>query len=240
MHGTEYEFHYSRYPALRAYIDRIGAEQKNFRRFVVRKQDDGSRYYRDIAVIWIDPDTKEPFCKSDIDELKPTDIETAVIKAELAAVAFPKSCNATWDEVDLLKQSGQVTGTLFVIPVVNKRDEVRMCHERRVNPRTGETFYLPWTYFTSDRWLQMEPDPGELPFWKPRQIRNKASVMVHEGAKAAAFIDDLLNNPARREERESHPWAEELSDYEHWGTIGGAYATYRCDFTSLHRAGILG
>ena len=27
---TEHEFHYTRYPALRAYIDRIGAEQLNF------------------------------------------------------------------------------------------------------------------------------------------------------------------------------------------------------------------
>jgi hypothetical protein len=92
--------------------------------------------------------------------------------------------------------------------------------------------YIPWTMFTA-------PD-GKLPFWKPHKRRNKASIMVHEGAKTAAFVDGLLNDPARREERDRYPWAKELSHFEHWGAIGGALAIHRCDFDELKREKIDG
>jgi hypothetical protein len=58
--------------------------------------------------------------------------------------------------------------------------------------------------------------------------------------KAAAFIDGLINDPERREERKKHPWAEELSFYEHWGTIGGARNTRYMGFDELRREDIPG
>ncbi len=64
--------------------------------------------------------------------------------------------------------------------------------------------------------------------------------MVHEGAKAAQTVDDLLNNPERRDQKKAHPWADELGNYEHWGIIGGALATHRSDFDELKSEKIQG
>jgi hypothetical protein len=35
--AAEFTFHYARFPNLKAYIERIGAEQLNFKRFMIRE-----------------------------------------------------------------------------------------------------------------------------------------------------------------------------------------------------------
>lgn len=87
----EYEFHYSKFPALRTYIDRIGAEQLNFRRFMV-KEYRGSHYYVEKTLIKILPDFSIE-CTSR--EYEPTEEEAEAIKRELAKVEFPHSIRAT-------------------------------------------------------------------------------------------------------------------------------------------------
>jgi len=48
---AEYEYHYSRFPALKAYIDRINAVQKNHKRFVVEQRIE--KYPKTLATIRI-------------------------------------------------------------------------------------------------------------------------------------------------------------------------------------------
>jgi hypothetical protein len=230
-------FHYKRFPKLSAYIDRIEAEQLNFRRFMI-KQYSGSHYYLEKVLIKITND-HDIECKNP--EYAPTEDEAKAIKEELSAVEFPKSVHASPAKRDELLASGQVTGNLYTF-YDNARNEIVMCQERRETP-DGKA-YIPWTLFFSgghDKWLQMEPD-GALPFWKPEKRRLKGSIMVHEGAKSAAFVDDLINSrdPEWSDLRKSHPWLDELSDYEHWGAIGGALAPHRCDYGELHREKIVG
>jgi hypothetical protein len=264
MHGTDYEFHYTRYPALKAYIDRIGAgldvDQKNFRRIELREAGDDDGYPK-APKARIAIKTKPAFDITSSDkDLAPTDEEKAAIEAELRGVAFPESIGATPPEFADLKQSGLTTGTL--LPIYDlKREQVVTCEERRINPQTSKKYFVIWTLFAipgrSAEWRQMMPDGDTLPFWKPHTVRKerhlytkndkkdrfkplRSCVMIHEGPKKAAYIDDLLNNPERREELERHPWAEELDAYEHWGFIGGANAVDRCNFDELRRAGFEG
>ena len=61
--------------------------------------------------------------------------------------------------------------------------------------------------------------------------------MVHESAKTAAWLDGLLNDPERQEQREAHPWADELASYEHWGMYGGAERVGEMNYAELRRAG---
>jgi Family of unknown function (DUF5906) len=260
MHGSDYQFHYSRYPKLKAYIDRIGAEPKNFKQFVVRGDTDAdgypSRPKARIAMAF-----RPTFSiKSTNAEYAPTEEELAAIEAELSSVAFPQSDGASPSQVDDLKRSGDVTGVLH--PCYDqKREFVITCEERREDERTGKKYFVMWTLFLfpgGDRiWRQMMPDGDTLPFWKPYTSRKeqhlytsndrrdrfkpiKASVMIHEGPNKAAYIDRLLNDPERRRELERHPWAEELDAYEHWGIIGGANATDRCDFGEIRQANFEG
>ena len=233
-----FDHHYKNFEALAAYIDsdRIKAEQLNFRRFMV-KQYHGDHYYVEKVLIKI-ADEFEIECRDPA--YAPTEAEGAAIKAELAKAKFPKSVKATWAEVEQLQKSGLIKGALFAFPE-GSREQVKMCQER-IDKEDGGKLYIPWTLFSDGgrtKWMAMEPD-GPLPFWKPKQRRNKGSIMVHEGAKTAAFVDDLLNNPERREERLKHPWADELGDYEHWGAIGGALAIHRSDYSELHREKIEG
>src|SRR5262249_31404292 len=78
---------YHNLPALTAYINRVGAEKRNFRRFVV-KLEGREHYHYDAAVIRI---TKDGEIKCDNEEYAPTKEEKKAIEAELARATFPKS-----------------------------------------------------------------------------------------------------------------------------------------------------
>jgi len=239
---AEYKFHYSHFPELRKYIDRIEAEQTNFKRFVVREYfgEHRSRYYRDKAVIKLvlEPEF-EIKCSSE--QYEPTAEESQAIKAELAKVEWPHSILAGEPEADEFISSGAITGTAYKFYDL-KRSAVVTIEERR--EKDGKKYYVRWTLFMANgekpQWRMMDPDGDHLPFWKPRHQHNKASVMIHEGAKTAAFIDGLVNDPDRRQERKAHPWADELARFEHWGASGGSGAIYRSDFGELHAADFLG
>jgi hypothetical protein len=235
--AMEYEYHYTRYPALRAYIDRIGAEQLNFKRFMV-KEYKGSHYYVEKVMIKIMNDFSIE-CSSR--EYEPTEEEAKAIAEELRKVDFPKSIRASFAQVEDLLESGLISGNLYSF-LDNSRNEVIMCQERR-QTKDGGKAYIPWSLFLAPGgkpiWKPLEPE-GPLPFWKPKIRRNKASVMVHEGAKTAHFVDMLVNDPEHREQRKKHPWIEQLTMFEHWGAIGGALAIHRCDYEELRMEKIQG
>jgi hypothetical protein len=221
---------------LAAYIDRVGAEQLNFRRFMI-KEYKGSHYYLEKTLIKVMDDCS---IECNNKEHEPTELEAAAIQAELSKVEFPKSTRATLANVNELLESGQITGSLYTF-MDNARKQVIMCQERRATEK-GKA-YIPWTMFVtpggSAIWRAMEPE-GPLPFWKPRTRRNKSSLMIHEGAKTAYFIDALVNDPERRDERKKHPWIDQLTMFEHWGAIGGALAIHRCDYEELRMEKITG
>ena len=218
---------YTQSSALRAYMERVGAEPQNFRRYVVKeKKNDG--YHVEIAKIRI---TADLIIESSDPKYAPTEDEQQQIAKELAGANFPTSVRASRSQVDDLKKSGQVTGTLFTLFDVTRK-EVIMCQERREGEQ-GKSF-IPWTMYAEGqdaKWQQMEPD--DLPFWKPPKKRHKANIMVHEGAGKAEHIDRLLNDITYMKEEKAHPWIEELEQYEHWGAIGGARSMRRCDYSEL-------
>jgi hypothetical protein len=108
-----------------------------------------------------------------------------------------------------------------------------MCQQKYVN-KNGQKKYVPWTFFDDGEWRSMEPQQ-KLPFWKPKQNYKTHKIMIHEGAKAASFVDNLINNPLYKDQKEKHPFTEFLSDYEHWGMIGGALAPHRTDYSELYK-----
>lgn len=220
---------YKLYPALAAYIDRIGAEQLNFRRFMVKEH--RGKYYTEKSLIKITPDG-DILC--DNEEYAPTEEELKAIQAELATADFPKAIGATEPLLKkLTKQLDCRAQDLFALWSRTKDGTVIRMVQQRVEI-DGAKYYLPWTYFSDSQWRRMEPE-GKLPFWKPRTKREKGRIMVHEGAKAARFVDWMLNDPGAdaQQARAAHPWTSELDTYEHWGIIGGALAPHRADYDEL-------
>lgn len=214
--GVDFSF-----PALEAYISRIGAEQHNFRTYIIK--DYKGEYYTERVLVRVLPDGSI-YCSSK--EHSPTKEEAEAIKATIGAVKWPTSIQArTIEKLRPLLQKGseiyelvdQQTGHIIM---VQERAEIK-----------GAKRYFPWTFFSDGEWRRMEPDKA-LPFWKPKKKTGAVRYMIHEGCKAAKFISDLVAN---KEACAKHPWGEFLSQYEHWGMIGGALAPHRTDYDELRR-----
>jgi hypothetical protein len=227
------------FPALQAYLDRIGAEQVNFRRYVVREWfelENGKRYYRQKAVIRINKTdgsitVKGPFGE-DVKEYEPTREEAEAIQALIPQLiaAFPSQHHSTPQHADAQRLAlGVARENWFVCPDVNDRNKILFCQQRK-DLASGDKDYYPWTFWSDGEWRPMEPD-GDLPFWKPPKLRHMPNLMIHEGPKCAAFVDRLLNEDGDAR----HPWVEELKRYEHWGHMGGAMGIERSDFSELDK-----
>jgi len=205
-------------PALNSYISRIGAEQLNFRRYMIK--DHKGAYYTERAYIKVNPDGTI-WC-SNI-EYAPTEEEAKDIAAEIIKIDFPRAIEASESELDELRK--KVRGALF--PCYSRATGCVVMAQERVQISPESKAYLPWTLFSDGEWRQMEPD-GALPFWKPKE-RRKSSIMIHEGAKSAEYVERLIA------EGGEHPWMDVLSRYEHWGILGGALAPHRADYQELVR-----
>lgn len=213
--------YYKRISVLANYIDRIDAEQLNFRRFMVRTFH--GNYYTEKAVIKINPDGSLT-CKQL--EYAPTEQEAERIQAALTDVMtqWPKSIGAR----DTSALRSRLTGTVYEF-YDRKDNTVRMVQER-VQKKNGDKAYVAWSFWDDGFWRRMEPD-GDLPLWKPKKKR-KPRIMIHEGAKAAAHINQLIEEQNALYE---HPWGVDLDEYDHWGMIGGALAPHRTEYEELRR-----
>jgi hypothetical protein len=217
------EFTYKNIPPLAKYIDRIGAEQLNFRKFIIKSYH--GNYYIERSMITLDAEGK---VNASNKEHEPTDKEQEAITHAFKEVSFPKQIKT--DKLVSLKKALGAKADYHVF-YANDRKNIIMAQQKIID-KTGMKRYIPWCFFDDGQWRKLEPD-NKLPFWKPHKDRGMHKIMIHEGAKAASFIDDLVNNPKRKKELKNHPFGEDLKQYEHWGMIGGALAPHRTDYTEL-------
>lgn len=204
------------------WLNRIGATQDNFSRWSVKTYDQTTGYPERSHFIKIRSDGTID-CP---DHLAPELSELSSIEQELKDLVktFPKHVYAGQQTLGLLKidQSSQTYKFWD-----RKSDQLIMVQECRVLPN-GKKAYIPHTFWSDGVWRQMHPTSDYLPFYKPRKSTGKPYIMVHEGAKAAEFCNNI--DP-------QHPWREELELYEHWGMIGGAITgPLMCDMSELATA----
>lgn len=220
---------YRNIPELAAYIDRIGAVELNYRRYMIKRFH--GQYYHERCLIKIDDDGK---ITASVREYMPTKEEAEAIRSAIARHqgSWPK-CTLTTDaavERHLYPKMFNSRNPLFRFYDRKEGNKVIMCQER-ILTKKGKA-YVPWTYWSDQEWRMMEPS-GNLPFWKPKKTTNKNRIMIHEGAKCAEYCHRLTTDREMSEELAKHPWGEELSRYEHWGIIGGALAPHRARFGEL-------
>lgn len=216
------EPNYRSLPALAAYIDRIGAEELNFRRFMVKEQK--GPYYVERTMIRISS-AGDVTCSRK--EHAPTAEEAAAIKEAVLREKWPRCVLASMAEA--ARQAERLGGVCHLFWDVARTGIVMI--QQRLELETGKA-YVPWTFFSDAAWRRMEPD-GALPFWKSQRPAAGRRVMVHEGAKSAEACDALTRDPAALA---AHPWGEEIAEHVHWGMIGGALAPHRADYDELREA----
>lgn len=217
--ASEKDIFYKTIPALAAYIDRIGAEQLNFRRFMIK--DFKGKYYIERCLIRISDDL-EIECSDEKYEPRPD--EAKVITEALRKVDFPKPTT--------IRDADELTPLLngYHYEFYDEQGFIIMVQER-INLPDGSKAYIPWSFWDDGEWRSMEPDGG-LPFHKPKK-KSKPRIMVHEGAKPAFAMQQLVNDP---EKLALHPWGKYLAQFDHWGIIGGALAPHRARYEELIKA----
>jgi hypothetical protein len=202
----------------------------NFRRAIIKEH--RGKYYIERAVIKVGPDgtiTCSEFNKDD--PRNPSEAEQADVRRQWTEAGLPKQVVATKREAEeyaerLDRDDADKESVTFLfydresgkVVMVQQRIEVE-----------GKRSFIPWTLFSDGCWRRFEPDTG-LPLWKPERETGKEKIMIHEGAKAAKHCQRLVD------EQEAHPWLEELSEYEHWGMIGGAMVPQRTNWEELKKA----
>jgi hypothetical protein len=212
-----------------AYLQRIGAEPRSLRTAVVREVH-GS-YWSDVAVITFmtDGSVKAP------DQYAPTESERAIICSDMMRVEWPKI-----KKLSRLQDLPEDVANADPKDVFEFRDldDMIIMLQLRVE-RKGEKSYIPYTFWSDNEWRKMEPE-GLLPIWGADQLKEHTTVFVHEGAKAARAMRDMIEarTPEMKKKLAEHPWGEELSAAAHIGWIGGALSPSRTDWSMLQKAGI--
>src|SRR5262245_21585590 len=167
-------------PRLWAYLQRIGARVRNFRRFVVEERDEFAyRGWRTVARLRLEPDGK---IVCDNLDLAPTPEEFIDIAEEVRAANFPTSINArTIDALKRDKLAGVSDKDIFVFRDESGQDILFV--QQRTYKANGieKAGDLPWTFWSDAEWRCMEPD-GKLPLYGLDRLRKGFAILLHEGA----------------------------------------------------------
>jgi hypothetical protein len=220
------------YANLLAYLDRIGARAKNFKKFVVDEVD-AKGYPRSVVEVRLRDGTIEckvsPGAPAGID-YQPTEAELAAIEAELADDSIPRLPTSapvlvlpdSLDGVDL----SSVDPSHYYVYRSQDGSSVLMIQWRK----DGRKPDWPYSYWSDGVWRNMEPDEP-LPLYGLDQIKGNF-VMIHEGAKTAQYIQALCDDRDSR-----HPWVEGLRGFKHLGWPGGVHRAGDVDWEPIKRLG---
>jgi hypothetical protein len=216
--------------SVRSYLARIGADPTSLCRAAVRVSE--GQYQRDLHSIQF-------LSEGDViakEHLRPTEAEQAAIKAEWAAVEWPKVLPIE-NLVSLPQElrAAEREGRLYVFR--DRAGMVVMVQERC--PEGWRSKYRPWSYWDDKTWRQCEPG-GPLPIYNAHRLKDNFKAFIHEGAKAAAHVQWMVDGETRaaREALAAHPWGELLRHGVHLGWIGGALNPSRTDWSVLNYSGI--
>lgn len=216
--------------AVRQYLNRIGAEPRSIKTAVVKEH--RGNYWKDLAIIRFHRDGN---VVASVESFAPTEAEAAAIRAELLGVEWPEI--APLARIINPPKEVQEAGKENVFEFRDESGMIRMLQVRTT--RKGEKAYVPYTYWDDGEWRCMEPD-GQLPLYNAHLLKDAATIFLHEGAKAAAYVQWMCNGETReaRDALNAHPWGSELRNAVHLGWIGGALSPERTDWEAITRNGI--
>jgi hypothetical protein len=220
------------------YVARIGAFQRSFKRYAIYERDnerDDSGYWSEVGSFTIAKDG-EITTRGAIDP--PTDDERKAIKDGAATVKWPEfvtlaAINKLPDELTGIDEDDD---DLFIFRDNTKEKRILMLQQRVEKLDGSGKTYIPWTYWSDGQWRRMEPE-GLLPLYGLDHIGDHSTIFLHEGAKAARFVHNLISDmtPEGKARLRAHPWGEALSYAAHLGWIGGAKNPHRTDWGLLKR-----
>lgn len=220
--------------SVREYLMRIGAEARGLRTAVIKES--VGKYWRDLVVIGFE---KDGTVNCPNMTYSPTDFEQATIKREWASVTWPE-LKPIFKMVNPPEMLAKATpDQLFEFRDDQGRIVLIQCRIEIDRGGEKDKRYVPWTYWSDDKWRQAEPD-GYLPLYNAHRLQGTQTVFIHEGAKAAKHVQWMVDGETAeaRKALAEHPWGRELSNAVHVGWIGGALSPYRTDWSAIRKAGV--
>lgn len=212
------------------YLQRIGAEPRSLSSAVVKEQ--SGKYWTDVATIRFSK--KGEITVSDL-QFGPTELEAASIAEECAKVEWP-----TMKPIDRIVNAPAMIKNADPKDIYEFRNEENKIVFIQVRiEQDGSKSYVPWTYFSDDEWRCTEPE-GQLPLYGIETIKDNTTIFIHEGAKAAKYVQWMVSGETReaRDALKAHPWGQQFIGAAHVGWVGGALAPYRTDWAVLRKLGI--
>lgn len=208
-------------PEVARYLQRIGAEATQLYKARITEID-GHGYPKPVGWASFAKDDGTVTVSGTADA--PTPEEQEGIAKGWKRVEFPKPVT--------------LTAIAELPPKVNLSDRnVWVCHDfdgriamihQRYDTEDGGKGFIPWTRWSDGQWRKMEPEV--MPFFGAPGYRDKATLVIHEGAKAAAHMKRLKSGEISSD---ICPWWRELEHAHHIGWIGGVYAVDRSDWSRL-------
>lgn len=218
-------------PSVKKYLDRISGKAVSFRTAAVQER--VGKYLKDICKIVFYKDGNV-VCSNK--KYNPDDKELERIADELKEVDFP-TVQLMVNPLTLPKEVSDASPD-DIFELRNHNNELVMIHLKCTN-KEGAKYYIPFTYWSDGMWRQTEPD-CKIPLFGIEKINNHTTVFLHEGAKAAKNVLDMVAalTDDQKEKLKNHPWGKELSNAAHLGWVGGAHSVYKTNFSQLNKMGV--
>ena len=206
-----------------SYLGRIGAKPRGMFHAIVSVAYGSSGYYTDTAHIRFsrEGEVKAP------PGYEPTEAELTNIKAKFADTKWPERMPIKTIQnphPNFLKTPEDKTFTYYNDEGYIEVNQLRFEFEEN---GVSRKIYVTYTYWSDGLWRQMEPDI--LPLWGLENYKGQAEVFIHEGAKAARHITNMIKNGSIVR----HPWGEDLRYSLHIGWMGGALNPGRTDWKPI-------
>jgi hypothetical protein len=212
------------------YLRRVGAEARSLKSAVVKELK--GKYWRDVAVIKLFK-TGQVECSDAAYE--PTDAERSAMAVELTSVEWPeiRPLKSLFNAPKMITEAPTENVFLFR----NSQSEIIFVQVRL--EKEGEKKYVPWTYWDDGLWRCCEPD-GPLPLFNADKLAGASTVFLHEGAKAARRVQEMIEGGGRKSKDElaRHPWGRDLEGAAHLGWVGGALSAARTDWSVINNSDI--
>lgn len=208
---------------LRDFLAKQRAEVRNFRRADITQMVD--RYPKPVGTYLFS--AKDGLSAKGEAEM-PDEATTIAINGALREAALPKP-------VTMTAIADPPPGVNLSDPKVfichDLKGEVAMIHQR-YDTKDGGKGFIPWTRWSDARWRKMEPEV--MPFYGVPGGRDKTTLFIHEGAKAAKRMQRMIAGELPSDE---FPWFEHMRYGHHIGWIGGVWALDRSDWEGLAAMG---
>jgi len=211
------------FSSVRDYLARIGAEPRSIRSAIVKEH--SGVYYKDRSIIRF---SKQGEVTAE-EKYAPTENERARISAELSGVVWPEPVPTKTIKNPHPHFAGTKDKDMFIF--YDDEGFITMI-QRRFEDEHGKG-YASYTYWNTDQWLMIEPEEN-LPIWGTHLYKGQKVAFLHEGAKAARYVTDMIENGTIGE----HPWGEDMLDAVHLGWVGGAMNPQRTNWKWLKDKGI--